>query len=147
MGIGMAMVFIPLQTMAFATIPKEEMGNATSIFSLLRNLAGSFGIAFMTTILAQRAQFHQFRLSERLQPFDQRYQMGVQKAMAVLHAKTGAASISAANGMIYQQFMKEATLRSFNDAFYFSTVIMICILPIVFLLKRPDHSGPDVVGH
>jgi DHA2 family multidrug resistance protein len=147
MGIGMAMVFIPLQTMAFATIPKEEMGNATSIFSLLRNLAGSFGIAFMTTTLAQRAQFHQSRLSERLQPFDLRYQMGMQKAMAVLHAKTGAVSSLAANGMIYQQFMKEATLRSFNDAFYLSTVIMICILPIVFLLKRPDRSGPDVMVH
>jgi DHA2 family multidrug resistance protein len=147
MGIGMAMVFIPLQTIAFATIPKEEIGNATSIFSLLRNLAGSFGIAFMTTTLAQREQFHQFRLSERLQPFDPRYQMGMQKAMAVLSAKTGAASNFAANGLVYQQLMKEAALRSFNDAFYLSTVIMICILPIVFLLKRPNHSDADVMVH
>ena len=84
----------------------------------------------MTTILAQRAQFHQFRLSERLQPFDPRYQMGMEKAMMVLHTKTGIASKMAANGLIYQQFMKEATLRSFNDAFYFSTVIMIAILPV-----------------
>ena len=147
MGIGMAMVFIPLQTMAFATIPKEEMGNATSIFSLLRNLAGSIGIAFMTTALAQRAQFHQFRLSERLQPFDPGYQMGIQKAMAVLKMKTGAASYSAANGLIYQQLMKEAMLRSFNDAFFLSTVIMVCILPVVFLLKRPDHSVADIAAH
>ena len=147
MGVGMAMVFIPLQTMAFATIPKEEMGNATSIFSLLRNLAGSIGIAFMTTILAQRAQFHQSRLAERLQPFDPRYQLGMQKAAAVLIAKTGSSSHYAANGLIYQQLMREATLRSFNDAFYFSTVIMICILPVVFLLKRPGHSDTDVMVH
>ena len=123
------------------------MGNATSIFSLLRNLAGSFGIAFMTTILAQRAQFHQFRLSERLQPFDPRYQMGIQKAMIILKAKTGAVSNFAANGLVYQQLMKEATLRSFNDAFYLSTVIMICSLPIVFLLKRPIHPEVDIMGH
>ena len=147
MGIGLAMIFIPLQTMAFATIPREEIGNATSIFSLLRNLAGSVGIAFMTTILTQRAQFHQFRLSERLQPFEPRYQMGMQKAMAVLSAKTGVVSNSAANGLFYQQLMREATLRSFNDAFYLSTVIMIGILPIVFLLKRPNHSDADVVIH
>jgi DHA2 family multidrug resistance protein len=147
MGIGMAMVFIPLQTMAFATIPKEEMGNATSIFSLLRNLAGSVGIAFMTTLLAQREQFHQFRLSERLQPFDSRYQMAMQKAMVVLKAKTGAVSNFAANGLVYQQLMKEATLRSFNDAFYLSTVIMICSLPIVFLLKRPINPEVDIMGH
>ena len=147
MGIGLAMIFIPLQTMAFATIPKEEMGNATSIFSLLRNLAGSIGIAFMTTMLTQRAQFHQFRLSERLQPFDPRYQMGMQKAVAVLSAKTGTASNFAANGLIYQQLMREATLRSFSDAFYLSTVIMVCIIPIVFLLKRPIHPELDVMGH
>jgi len=147
MGIGLAMIFIPLQTIAFATIPKEEMGNATSIFSLLRNLAGSVGIAFMTTMLTQRAQFHQFRLSERLQPFDPRYQIGMQKAMMVLKTKTGVASNFAANGLIYQQLMKEATLRSFNDAFYLSTVIMICILPAVFLLKRPIHPEMDIMGH
>jgi MFS transporter, DHA2 family, multidrug resistance protein len=147
MGVGMAMVFIPLNSIAFATIPKEEIGNATSIFSLLRNIAGSIGIAFMTTTLAQRAQFHQFRFAERLQPFDPRYQMGMQKAMVVLNAKTGAASGIAANGLIYQQFMREATLQSFVDAFYLSMVIMICTIPVVFLLKRPDHSGPDVMVH
>jgi DHA2 family multidrug resistance protein len=147
MGVGMALVFIPLNSMAFATIPREEMGNATSIFSLLRNIAGSIGIAFMTTILAQRSQFHQFRFSERLHPFDSRYQIGVQKAMSIVSAKTGAASHTAANGLIYQQFMKEASMRSFNDAFYFSMVIMVCIIPFVFLLKRPIHPEIDVMGH
>ena len=147
LGVGMAMIFIPLNSMAFATIPKEEMGNATSIFSLLRNIAGSVGIAFMTTTLAQRSQFHQARLSERLQPFDPKYQMAMHKAMAVMKVKTGGASATAANGMIYGQFMKESYLLSYNDAFYFSMVIMICILPIVFFLKRPDHSGPDVLAH
>ena len=73
--------------------------------------------------------------------------MGMQKAMAVLRAKTGAASNLAANGLIYQQFMKEAMLLSFNDAFYFSMIIMICILPLVFLLKRPIHPELDVMGH
>ena len=147
MGFGLAMVFIPLNSMAFATIPKEEMGNATSIFSLLRNIAGSVGIAFMTTMLSQRAQFHQFRFSERLQPFDARYQMGIEKAKMILVAKTGAASNLAANGLAYQQLMKQATLFSFNDAFYLSMVIMICIMPIVFLLKRPIHPEIDVMGH
>ena len=147
MGVGLAMVFIPLNSMAFATIPKEEMGNATSIFSLLRNIAGSVGIAFMTTTLAQRAQFHQFRFSERLHTFDPRYQLGIQKAMGILHTKTGAASAGAANGLVYQQLMKQAALQSFIDAFYLSMVIMLLILPLVFLLKRPDHSLPGAAVH
>ena len=140
MGFGMGLVFIPLTTMAFSTIKKEEMGNATSIFNLTRNLAGSFGVAFMTTLLARRAQFHQFRLIEHLNPFDPRYQMGVHKAMAVLQAKAGVANELAANGLIYRQLLKQSSLFSFIDAFHFSTVMLIFILPLVLLLKRPKTS-------
>ena len=67
--------------------------------------------------------------------------------MIILKAKTGAASNFGANGLVYQQLIKEATLRSFNDAFYLSTIIMICILPIVFLLKRPIHPETDILSH
>jgi DHA2 family multidrug resistance protein len=147
MGFGMGMVFVPLTSMAFATIKKEEMSNATSIFSLLRNLAGSFGIAFMTTFLARRAQFHQFRFSERLNPFNAQYQAAVHKAMVVSGFKTGTASPMAANGMIYKQLMIQSNLFAFIDAFFFATVIMLCVLPIVFLLRTPKHAATDVIVH
>ncbi|MCU0666711.1 MAG: DHA2 family efflux MFS transporter permease subunit [Candidatus Omnitrophica bacterium] len=139
MGVGMGMIFIPLTTMAFTTINKEEMGNATSIFNLLRNIAGSFGIAFMTTILARRSQFHQFILSEKLNVFDQRYQIALDKAGSIL-AQNGAYSSHAANGLIHQQLLRQANLFSFNDAFYVGAIAMLCVLPLVFLLKRPVHS-------
>ncbi|MDD5594920.1 MAG: DHA2 family efflux MFS transporter permease subunit [Candidatus Omnitrophica bacterium] len=147
MGFGLGMVFVPLTSLAFSTIKKEEMGNATSIFSLFRNISGSFGIAIMTTLLARRAQFHQFRLSEQLNPFDQHYQIGVSKAMAVLGSKAGESSTAAANGVIYQQLIKQATLFSFTDAFYFSTLLMLCIIPFVFLLKRPKHLDNPIAAH
>lgn len=147
MGIGMGMVFVPLASLAFSTIKKEEMGNATSIFNLLRNIAGSFGIAIMTTLLARRAQFHQFRFIEKLNPFDPRYQLGVNKAMQVLSYKTGEASVQGANGMIYQQLAKQSTLNAFTDAFYFSTLLMLCVVPFVLLLKRPQHASETTVVH
>ena len=147
MGIGIGMVFIPLASMAFATIKKEEMGNATSIFNLIRNLGGSFGVAFVTTFLARRAQFHQFRFAEQLNPFDTRYQFGIYKATGVLIAKTGNASNFAANGIIYQQLMKQSNLFAFIDAFYISTVIMICIIPLVIFLRSPKKTGAPIVAH
>jgi len=145
MGFGLSMIFVPLMSMAFATIPKEEMGNATSIFSLLRNIAGSFGIAVMTTILAQRAQFHQFRFAEHLNPYDPRYQMALHNATALVQAKTGIANELAANGVIYQSLLREANLFSFVDAYYISAVIIFGILPLVFLLKRPKHAAAPVL--
>ncbi len=147
MGIGMGLVFVPLASMAFSTIKKEEMGNATSIFNLLRNIAGSFGIAFMTTILARRAQFHQFRLSEQLSPYNLHYQLGMNKAATVLGAKTGGASIASAHGVIYQQMMRQANLFSFTDAFYLATLILLCVIPLVFLLRRPKHGAENVAVH
>jgi MFS transporter, DHA2 family, multidrug resistance protein len=147
MGFGMGMVFVPLTSLAFSTIKKEEMGNATSIFGVVRNIAGSFGIAIMTTLLTRRAQFHQFRLSEQLNPFDQHYQLGVNKAIAMLGYKTGAGTVSAANGVIYQQLAKQSTLFAFTDAFYFSTLLMLCVIPIVFLLKSPKTPGKTILVH
>ena len=147
MGFGMGMVFVPLTSLAFSTIKKEEMGNATSIFAIIRNISGSFGIAIMTTLLARRAQFHQFRLSEQLNPFDWRYQHGVSKAMEVLSYKTGAGSVAAANGVIYQQMVKQSALFSFTDAFYFSTLLLLCVIPIVFLLKNSKNPEGPVIAH
>ncbi len=147
MGVGMGMIMVPLMTMAFATIKKEEMANATSIFSLIRNIAGSFGVAIMTTILARRAQFHQARLSEQLNPYDTHYQLGLNKAMSVLGAKAGPVSEHAANGLIFQQLMRQANLFSFNDAFHVASIMMICVVPLVFLLKRPRHDVPGPVIH
>jgi DHA2 family multidrug resistance protein len=147
MGLGMGLVFIPLMTMAFTTIKKEELGNATGIFNLTRNLAGSFGVAFVTSLLARRAQFHQFRLIEHLNPYDPRYQLGVYKASAILQAKTGVVSQAAANGAIYQQLMRQASLFSFTDAFHFSTMLLLCVLPLVFFLRTPKNTGTIQAMH
>ncbi len=140
------MIFIPLMTVAFTTISKEHMGNATSIFNLLRNIAGSFGIAFMTTILARRAQFHQFRFVEHLHPFDMKYQIALQKTHAVLAAK-GQVSSQAGNGLIYQELMRQAHLFAFTDAFYMGAVIILCVVPLIFLLKRPIHAAVPSALH
>jgi DHA2 family multidrug resistance protein len=90
----------------------------------------------MTTIIARRAQFHQFRFIEHLNPFDAKYQMVIKKAQAVLAAK-GQASSHSANGLIYQELMRQAHLFAFTDAFYIGAVIILCVIALIFLLKRP----------
>jgi len=67
-GVALALMFIPLMTLSMSRIPKEKMGNVTSIFNLMRNIGGSFGIAIMTTFLSRRSQFHQSRLAGNINP-------------------------------------------------------------------------------
>ena len=80
LGVGMGFLFIPLTTMTMANVKKEDMANASAIYNLLRNLGGSFGVAFITTMIARRAQFHQVRIVEHLTPFDAAYQAASSKA-------------------------------------------------------------------
>ncbi|MFH1198983.1 MAG: hypothetical protein V1650_02330, partial [Candidatus Omnitrophota bacterium] len=73
--------------------------------------------------------------------------LGVSKAAAVLGLKTGAVSTHAANGVIYQQLMQQATLFSFTDAFYLSTMLLLCVIPFVFLLKNPNNLDKTIIVH
>jgi DHA2 family multidrug resistance protein len=58
-GVALSFLFTPLMALSMAGISKEKMGNATSIFNLMRNIGGSVGIAIMTMFLARRTQMHQ----------------------------------------------------------------------------------------
>src|SRR6185295_13713760 len=69
-GLALSMVFVPLTTISMDPIPKERMGNATSIFNLMRNIGGSVGVAVATTLLARRQQQHGAALSSHLSFYD-----------------------------------------------------------------------------
>jgi MFS transporter, DHA2 family, multidrug resistance protein len=144
MGFGLGFVFIPLISMAFSSIPKEEMGNATSVFSLLRNLGGSFGVAFITTFLAVRAQVHQFHFAEHLNPLDLHYRIGINQATSALMAKAGSTGI-AKDALIYQQLLKQSGMNAYRDTFFISGVIMLGIIPLIFLLKQSKQKNAPLV--
>lgn len=144
MGVGMGMIFIPLMTLTLSGIRREEMGNATSVFNLVRNLGGSLGIAFVTTMLARRSQFHQSRLVEHLTPFDANFWSSSQQAAEMLQRK-GMAAASASQGgqgVIYEQLLRQASMMSFNDVFQILAVMMLCMLPLVLFMKHIRH-GPE----
>ena len=138
-GVGMGLTFIPLTTMTLSHIPKEEMTEASSIYNLIRNIGGSVGIAFTTTMLARRAQFHQSRLVEHLTPFDRTYLIYHNKTAAFLGAQ--GLPPGDADGLIYRQLIGQATGLAFNDAFLTICFLMLCVLPLVFLMQKVESKG------
>lgn len=149
LGVGMGFLFIPLTTLTMAGIKKEEMGNATAIYNLLRNLGGSFGVAFVTTVLARRAQIQQTNLVAHLTPFDPNYQMAAQKTSQVFEYSglNPALADQGSLGIIYSKLLKEASMISFNDAFYILSVLMILVLPLVLIMRRAKAGGPVAGMH
>jgi DHA2 family multidrug resistance protein len=144
LGVGMGFLFIPLTTMTMARVSKEDMGNATSIYNLLRNLGGSFGVAFVTTMIARKAQFHQFRLVESLTPFDSTYQIAVDRSAQLMQNKGFPPGLAEHAGVasIYRELLRQASMLSFNDAFHLLSLFMILILPLVFLMRKGKTEGP-----
>ncbi|MCX7794734.1 MAG: DHA2 family efflux MFS transporter permease subunit [Thermodesulfovibrionales bacterium] len=145
LGIGMPFIFIPLTILTMAGIKKEEMGNATGIYNLLRNLGGSFGVAFVTTMLQRRAQFHQYRLVENLTVFDPQFQIASENLSNIFELK-GFGPLSEYSGLatIYRELLRQSSMLGFNDAFHLLSLMMIGVFLLIFLLKRKTQSPfPD----
>ncbi|PIV40919.1 MAG: EmrB/QacA family drug resistance transporter [Nitrospirae bacterium CG_4_10_14_3_um_filter_44_29] len=142
LGVGMGFLFIPLTTMTMANVKKEDMANASAIYNLLRNLGGSFGVAFITTMIARRAQFHQVRIVEHLTPFDAAYQAASSKAAQLFQYRGVPASASADAGLssVYHQLLRQASMLSFNDAFYLLGALLVCTLPLVLFMKTAKRG-------
>jgi DHA2 family multidrug resistance protein len=138
MGIGVGFFFIPLNTLTVSGIKKEEMGNATAIFNLVRNLGGSFGVAFITTMLARRAQFHQARLVDHLDLFGRNMQQAVPQISEMLKGKGFPSSLldQGSLGLIHGELLRQASMLSFTDAFYLISIMTMLILLLVPLMRK-----------
>jgi DHA2 family multidrug resistance protein len=147
LGVGMGFLFIPLTTMTMSSVKKEDMANAAAIYNLLRNLGGSFGVAFVTTIIARRAQFHQVRLMDHLTPFDRSFQISMFRSAQALQYR-GVVPPAAAQGggtTLFGQLLKQAAMMSFNDAFHLLSLFLIFILPLVFFMRKGKAETPGEI--
>ena len=151
-GFGLGATFVSLTTLTMSRISQEKMGNATGIFNLMRNLGGSFGIATATTLLARRSQFHQGRLVEHLtplsQPFDD-WQQRLSQALPDLGANWQWWNAPQAMAGLYQEVLRQAKMLAFCDDYWFFTIVFLCLLPLVFLMRHspkpavaPEEAGP-----
>jgi DHA2 family multidrug resistance protein len=144
LGVGTGFLFIPLTTLTLSGIRKEEMGNATAIFNLVRNLGGSFGVAIVTTLVARRAQFHQLRLSEHLTPLDRNFQLALPQISQRLQELGLNPSLlkDGSLGMVYQQLLRQANMLAFNDAFAVLSTMLMLTLPLVLLMRKGPGGAP-----
>jgi MFS transporter, DHA2 family, multidrug resistance protein len=126
-GIGMGFVFVPLNSLAFATINARYRVDATSMFSLIRNVGQGVGISIVTLVLAQMQVTNYGELAERIT-----LDSGPVRDLAAAYG--GFANIvSTLNGLITQQ----AAMLAFLDDFHLMMILTFVSLPLVFLLRKP----------
>lgn len=145
-GFGMPFIFVPVTFVAMAYVSKEQMNNASAIFNLLRNLGGSFGVAFVATMLERRSQFHQYRLVDHLTPFDPGLATALDRLKDFFSLQPGSLGDHTRSAMaqIYGELQRQATILAFDDVFFSQAIILVCLIGLLWIVRKPwTGSKPD----
>ena len=139
---GLAFLFVPINTAAYAFVPKRKGNAASGLINLARNLGGSVGIAVATTLLARWAQFHQTVLVSHMTPYDAAYRAALARAAALAaRAGLGEAGGKAARALLYGGVLRQANMLAFVDDFRLLSLLCLLTMPVVLFL-RPPPPGP-----
>lgn len=141
-GMAMGLLFVPLTTITHDTIPREQMGNATSVFNLMRNVGASMGIATVITLVARHSQSNFNLLGVHAnnynpgvtQLLEGAKQMFMSKGMDLTTATQQA--YGSLSGLIQQQ----AAALSFIHTFRLLAILFVVSLPLILLMQRPTHT-------
>jgi DHA2 family multidrug resistance protein len=143
-GIAMSCLFVPLTTITMDPIPREEMGNATSIFNLLRNVGGSMGIAASATMLSRNRQMHTNILGVHVNLYSLQTRQWLSQLQAAMMARGSDATTASrrAAALVFYSVERQAAMLSFIDVFRLLGVIFLLTLPLVLIMKSPRVGRP-----
>ncbi|MGA8707041.1 MAG: DHA2 family efflux MFS transporter permease subunit [Steroidobacteraceae bacterium] len=147
---GLAFLFVPISTAAYATMPRDAQGDATALFTLFRNLFGSIGISISTALVTSRTQVHSAYLA--------RYDTVLHAPFGILQAEytralealgyTAAAAQRLALGRLYQVLRTQAAVSSYTDVFIVCATLAFAAVPLAFLFSATKGGrGPAVGAH
>jgi DHA2 family multidrug resistance protein len=148
-GAAMGLLFVPLTTITNDPVPKEEIGNATSLFNLMRNIGASIGIASVTTLLSRNQQKHINILGAHVSVFNQQSQSVIDalKASFMRAGSDPATALQQAYAAIAGMVDRHAYMLAFNDAFRFMMIMFALMLPLIFVMRKPQHKAGPVAAH
>jgi len=149
-GFGSGSVFVPLSAVTVAGLKNEEIGNASGLYNLFRNVGGSIGISIVNTIVARHEQLHRTELVHSLTPSSTIFQNQVKALEQYLYIQ-GYGPVEAmrkAYALIGGELSAQARLWSYVDDFRYMALVCFACIPVVFLLKKAvRRPGAQAVGH
>ena len=147
--LGLAFLFVPISTIAFANVPRELNGDATALFVMLRNVFGSIGIAVASAMILRRSQVHQANLSQWATPLHQPFNALVATYERALLAmgRTASAAHEEAIGRVYRVYQDQAATLAYADVFLVAGVISFLVVPFCILLSPRKGGGGPAGAH
>ena len=136
--LGLPFVFIPISTLNYVGVPRNKSNQISSFSNFARNLGGSMGTAMLTTFLTRTTQSHQSALATNTAN-SMAYNNYIEKTKSALMAMGQGADQAkqAAVGHAYTQMLRQASMLSYMNAFWLLSVIIACLIPLPFIMKKP----------
>jgi DHA2 family multidrug resistance protein len=140
---GMAFLFVPINTAAYAFLPRDKNNAASGLMNLARNIGGSVGISLVTTMLDRRTQVHLNDLSMNLSAANPAFRSmlaGATQAMQA-HGADAALATRQAYALVAATLQRQATMLAYIDDFRMLAIAILLMIPLVFLVKKGKPGG------
>ncbi len=149
-GMSMGFIFVPLTTATHDPIPKEQMGNATSIFNVMRNIGGSIGISMVATIYARTTQTNTNILGAHVTQYNETARTMLRGMASAMPASAGdpPTAMKQALAAMFGMVQRQAAMLAFIHCFRFLAILFICCVPLIYIMRKPKHhGGPGAMAH
>lgn len=148
-GVGMALLFVPITTLAVQDLRGKEIGQGTGLNNMARQLGGSFGIALITTFLNRRMFFHRSRLVEHVNNYNPAYTHkfnGLFQGFLSQGYDTNHATLMAQKALD-GAVMQQTALLSYSDVFWIVGIFFLFVIPLLYLKKIGRNTNLPVGAH
>jgi len=148
-GAGLGLIFVPLTTVTNDPVPRERMGNATSIFNLMRNVGASIGISSVETLQFRHLQAHINYLGQHVSSASLQTQRTL-GGLRELFVSKGADPVTAtqqAHAALWGMLQRQAAILSYNDVFRFLGWMFLLLLPLLLLMEKPRGGKGPTMAH
>jgi DHA2 family multidrug resistance protein len=146
-GMASGMIFVPLSTTAMGTLPNQQIGNASGLYNLLRNVGGSIGISIVNTLVSRHQQVHRSELVQHLAQGRLALEQRLQALQQLFGGSGPGLSEMRAYGVIEQTLSTQAALWSYVDDFRYLALACFFCIPIALFLKRVRATGGPSMAH
>ena len=152
-GASLAFLFIPINTISYNGVPRSQNNDVSGLSNLARNVGGSVGTAFVSTMLARRAQAHQQNMTQVMGPGSAAYNDRINSISGYLQQNGGPSltnhsdALAAAQGNIYNMLHNQSQMLAYLDIIAMLAVFTTVMVPLVWFVPKPAPASSETMAH
>ncbi|PKH20907.1 EmrB/QacA family drug resistance transporter [Enterobacterales bacterium CwR94] len=142
-SIGLGFLFVPLTTIAFASLPRRLNGDASALFTMFRNVAGSIGISLSTAAITNHSQINSAHLAGHMSPLNEQFNLTIAKMAQSIRDFTSMVGdpVTLATGQMYKEMVAQSRILAYVDVFMLLGVVAMLMIPLCLLLSPIKSEG------